>query len=93
MGMRRVKGAVARAASVFNEGALSLTTTLQKVFIEPTEIMIAACHQENRKRIRQGDLQADKKVKNRRKAADEKKRAKLAAQEEAEGVTYGAGIA
>ena len=92
MGMRRVRGAVARAASAFNEGATSLTTIFHKMYIEPTETMIAACHRENRKRIRQGDLQAEKKVKNKRKATDDKKRAKLAVQEQAEGATYGAGI-
>ena len=81
-GMKRVQGAIPRAAEVFNEGAMSLTRVVDKLYIEPTQCMLT----ENRKRIAQADKQADEKAIRKRKAEDEKKRAKLAAQEAVEGV-------
>ena len=71
---------------------MSLTPVVDKLYIEPTQCMLTACCKENRKRIAQADKQADEKAIRKRKAEDEKKRAKLAAQEAVEGVQYGAGI-
>ena len=71
-GMKRVKGAIYRAATMFNEGATSLTQIMQKLY---TELVLAACVKENRKRIAQAEKKADEKAKRKRKDVDEKKRA------------------
>ena len=91
VGHSRVKSAVATAVTKFNLGASQLMEVIRSLEIEPTQISMASCEAEDSIRIKKAKRASDNAVKIVRKKRAMARKQNIAALEDCEGVTYGAG--
>ena len=91
MGLRRVKGSVARAVCAFNEGATELITIMNMLYVDITHITLQKLEQKDSRRISKADVQSSAEARQRRKNYTGQHRALVRAQEAQDGNVYNAG--
>lgn len=93
MGRKRVEGAVARAVSIFNEGATELVAIMNKLWVDVSLHTLQKLAKGDEKRMSKADAAATRQFRNRRKKQAVRHRVQLRAEANREGEVYGPGIA
>ena len=91
MGQKRVRGAVARAVCVFNQGASELMSVMSKLQIDISGATLAVVTARDKRRTSKADSDASAASRERRKEGAAQRRRQVRQQEAMEGVTYEAG--
>lgn len=91
MGMRRVKGSVARAVCSFNEGATEMISIMNKLYVDIAEITVQLLSKKDQRRTKKADARRKNDVRLRRKQYAQQRRAQVRCEEANDGNVYSAG--
>ena len=92
-GKQRIDAAVSRAVLSFNQGAQALSTLMNRLHLEVTEITMNSLSSTDRKRVKKADDKSQADAKKRRKADKHQKLLERQVADADEEDQYGAGIA